>query len=87
MSLRVKYTVFISAFFAAAIVLFSVLAIKEAVNICVKTFVSDGTPLVKNGAKYLNENIENFRNVVEDQNPDSLRYNMMRESLLSMKGT
>lgn len=87
LSLRVKYTLFISAFFAAAIVLFSVLAIKKAAQICVNTFVADGTPLVESGAKYINGNIANFRRVLEEQNPDSLRFRNLHEGLLSMKET
>ncbi|MCR5046274.1 MAG: HAMP domain-containing protein [Treponema sp.] len=85
LSLRVKYTLFISAFFAAAIILFSVLSIRETIQICVDTFVADGTPLVEHGAKYLNLRIDNFKKVAEDCNPDSLRYNMLREEMLSMK--
>lgn len=85
LSLRLKYTFLISAFFALAIALFSVLAIRQTARICVDTFVADGTPLVANGAKYINENIANFRRVMDDQNPESLRYKMLRESMLSMK--
>lgn len=80
-----KYTIFISAFFAVAMVFFSALAIRAAVRICVDTFVADGTPLVEHGADYLNKNIANFKRVIEDQNPDSLRYGMLREGLLAMK--
>lgn len=87
LSLRVKYTIFISAFFAAAIVLFSVLSIRETAQICVNTFVSDGTPLVERGAAYLKGNMANFRRVMEDQNQDSLRYKAIHESLLTMKET
>ncbi len=85
LSLRVKYTLFISAVFAAAIAVFSVFAIKKAVKICIDTFVADGTPLVEHGAKYINSNIANFRRVMDEKNPDSLRYNNMREEMLSMK--
>ena len=85
LSLRLKYTIFISAFFAVAMVFFSALAIRAAVRICVDTFVADGTPLVEHGADYLNKNIANFKRVIEDQNPDSLRYGMLREGLLAMK--
>ena len=66
-------------------VFFSALAIRAAVRICVDTFVADGTPLVEHGADYLNKNIANFKRVIEDQNPDSLRYGMLREGLLAMK--
>lgn len=85
LSLRLKYTFLISAFFALAIALFSVLAIRQTARICVDIFVADGTPLVANGAKYINENIANFRRVMDDQNPESLRYKMLRENMLSMK--
>lgn len=85
LSLRLKYTFLISAFFAFAIALFSVLAIRQTARICVDIFVADGTPLVANGAKYINENIANFRRVMDDQNPESLRYKMLRENMLSMK--
>ena len=84
-SLRLKYTLFISAFFAVAMVFFSALAIRASVRICVDTFVADGTPLVEHGADYLNKNIVNFKRVIEDKNPDSLRYGMLREGLLAMK--
>ena len=87
LSLRVKYTLFISAFFAAAIALLSVLAIKRAAQICVDTFVADGTPLVESGAKYINESIKSFRKVMEDQNPDSLRFRNLHEGLHAMKET
>lgn len=85
LSLRLKYTIFISAFFAVAMIFFSVLAIHHAARICVDTFVDDGTPLVRNGADFINKNIKNFNKVIEDQNPDSLRYAKLREGLLSMK--
>ena len=84
-SLRVKYTVFISVFFALAIALFSILAIFRASQICVDTFVAEGKPLVEHGAKYINENIGTFRKIIEDQNPDSLRYKRLHEDLLAMK--
>lgn len=85
LSLRFKYTLFISALFAAAIFLFSVLAIRESARMSVNTFIAEGTPLVEHGSKYLNERIDNFRRVLEDKNPDSLRFKMMREELLAMK--
>lgn len=85
LSLRVKYTLFISAFFAAAIFLFSALAINTSARMCVDTFVAEGKPLVEHGAKYVNDNIKNFRKIIEEQNPDSLRFNRMRSELLAMK--
>ena len=87
LSLRVKYTLFISAFFAFAIIAFSLLAVREAARISIDTFIAEGIPLVDNGAKYINGRIENFRRVMDEQNPDSLRYNSMREELLAMKET
>ena len=53
LSLRFKYTLFISALFAAAIFLFSVLAIRESARMSVNTFIAEGTPLVEHGSKYL----------------------------------
>lgn len=85
LSLRVKYTLFISAFFAFAIVFFSVLAIHAAARVCVDTFVAEGKPLVEHGARYINSNIGNFRRIIDEQNPDSLRYQRMREELQAMK--
>ena len=84
-SLRVKYTIFISAFFALVIAIFSFLAIKRSAKICIDTFVAEGKPLVEHGAKYINNNINVFRRVIEDQNPDSLRYKRLHEELLAMK--
>ncbi|MBO7123957.1 MAG: methyl-accepting chemotaxis protein [Treponema sp.] len=84
-SLRVKYTIFISAFFALVIALFSVLAIFRAAQICVDTFVAEGKPLVEHGSKYVNENIERFRKIIDTQNQDSLIYKRMHEDLLVMK--
>lgn len=85
LSLRVKYTLFISAFFAVAIFLFSALAINTAARMCVDIFVEEGKPLVEHGAKFINDGMKNFRQIMEDQNPDSLRYQRMREELQSMK--
>ena len=87
LSLRVKFTIFISASFAVAIALFSNLAIYRASKICVDIFVAEGKPLVENGAKFINENIKGFRRVIEDQNPDSLRFRNLHEGLLAMKET
>ena len=84
-SLRVKYTVFISALFALAITLFSVFAILRSAQICVDTFVAEGKPLVEHGAKYVNENINRFRKIIDSQNQDSLMYKRMHEDLLVMK--
>ena len=85
LSLRVKYTIFISAFFAVAIILFSALAISEAGRICVRAFVAEGTPLVEHGAKYINGQIGNFRRIIELNNPNSPHYKKMREEMLAMK--
>lgn len=85
LSLRVKYTLFISAFFAVAIFLFSALVINTAARMCVDIFVEEGKPLVEHGAKFINDGMKNFRQIMEDQNPDSLRYQRMREELQSMK--
>ena len=84
-SLRVKYTILISVFFALVIALFSFLAIRRSAKICIEMFVSDGKPLVERGAKYVNDNIDNFNKIIEYQNPDSMIYKKMREDLLAMK--
>ncbi|MBR5965796.1 MAG: methyl-accepting chemotaxis protein [Treponema sp.] len=84
-SLRVKYTVCISVFFALVIALFSFFSIRKAAQICVDTFVAEGKPLVEHGAKYINDSINSFRKVLEDQNPDSLRYKRLHEDMLAMK--
>lgn len=84
-SLRVKYTILISFFFALVIALFSFLAIRRSAKICIEMFVSDGKPLVESGAKYVNDNIDNFNKIIEYQNPDSMIYKKMREDLLAMK--
>lgn len=85
LSLRVKYTLFISAFFAIAIFLFSALAINTSARMCVDIFVEEGKPLVEHGSKYVNSNIKDFKKIIDEQNPDSLRYNRMRSELLAMK--
>ena len=84
-SLRVKYTIFISAFFAVAIALFSVLAIQKSAKICIDIFVAEGKPLVEHGAKYINNNISSFRKILDAPNQDSLRFKRMHEDLLVMK--
>ena len=84
-SLRVKYTIFISALFALAIVLFSALAIQRAAHICVDTFVAEGKPLVEHGSRYINDNIVSFRKILDVPNQESARFKKMHEDLLVMK--
>lgn len=85
LSLRAKYTIFISAFFAAAIVILTIISVRDSAGISIQTFINDGTPLVRHGAEYLNGKIESFMQVAKDKDPDAEEYEELRSALLAMK--
>ncbi len=84
-SLKVKYTFFISLFFAVAFSISTFVSVQSAVNGTIATFVENGTPLVQQGADAIDG--EAFMRIINSMDAESEEYEDIRQKLFALRAT